>query len=116
MPPRMERCPDCEGTGRWPLHEKADGPGFECEECDGAGTVRNLARVPLAKGFDLSACYAAIVYGHGGVAYLPLVFAAYRTDYGQADLPPVYFTMAGGVEGLLMGLKPDPAPAGGDPR
>ncbi len=85
-------CPECEHVG---LCRDCAGTGkTECDECDAHGKARqtSVETIKLASGYGLADHYVALLNKHGAEAYLPV----------KLGRNPTYFTVAGGIEGLLM--------------
>lgn len=85
-------CPECEHYGAC---GECDGTGkIECDDCDADGKSRGtpIETIEVATGYGLADHYIDVLHRHGAVAYLPV---------GLGN-KPTYFTVAGGIEGLVM--------------
>lgn len=93
-----QECPECEKLG---ICRDCDGTGKnECEECDADGKARAtpVETIQLAKGYGLADNYIDLLNRHGAAAYLPV----------ELKGKPTYFTVAGGIEGLVMPRSLEP--------
>ena len=113
----LERCRECEGVGHRPERRctgvcdfddlspcrgKGTIPAGECYECDGTG-IDNLFRhsLELRSDVKLAARYIHLLIKHGATLYLPVEPNTWETT------TPVYFTVAGDIEGVLMPMAVD---------
>lgn len=108
----LKRCEDCGGAGVLPrrrctckmyddedapCHGKGTIPAGPCWECDGTGIDHPLMHaLTVRPDVDLVPRWLHILAKHGATLYLP------REANTPASTTPVYFTVAGGVEGVLM--------------
>lgn len=110
------KCSVCKGSAKGECECPDCGANHECGECDGIGKVpcgncnddgkawATVAAVDVHDGYGLGDRYIDLLRRHHAKVYLPV---------SRNRDAPVYFTIAGGIEGLVvhMALKAPASPS-----